>query len=86
MPAQVRVYTTTSCYYCVRAKALLNKRAVAFEEIDVSSSEAQREWLVQTTGRRTVPQIFIGEKSIGGYDDLVALDRKGDLMAMVNGG
>jgi glutaredoxin 3 len=85
MAAHVHVYTTRICHYCVRAKALLSKRGVAFVEVDVSGSAEKREWLVEVTGRRTVPQIFIGEQPIGGYDDLVALDRKGELMAMVGG-
>jgi glutaredoxin 3 len=85
MPAEVRVYTTRICHYCVRAKALLNKRGIAFVEIDVSGSAEKRDWLVQVTGRRTVPQIFVGDEAIGGYDELVALDRTGALMPMVVG-
>ncbi len=61
------------------AKQLLRERSVAFEEIDVSGDDATREWLVTATGRYTVPQIFIGEESIGGYDELAALDRAGRL-------
>jgi glutaredoxin 3 len=86
MAVPVKVYTTTYCPYCTRAKMLLNKRNIPFEEIDVTRDDALREWLVKASGQRTVPQIFIGEESIGGSDDLVALDKAGRLMAKVNGG
>ncbi len=75
----VRLYTTTFCGYCVRAKMLLRERGIAFEEIDVSGDHETRAWLVEQTGRRTVPQIFIGEEPIGGFDELRALDRSGEL-------
>lgn len=75
----VRMYTTQVCPYCVRAKALLKQRDIPFEEIDVSRDDAKRAWLVETTGRRTVPQIFIGDEAIGGFDDLHALDKSGEL-------
>ena len=76
----VKMYTTTFCPYCVRAKTLLKKRGIAFEEIDVSHDHATRAWLVEASGgRRTVPQIFIKGESIGGYDELAALDRSGGL-------
>jgi glutaredoxin 3 len=73
------MYSTRVCPYCVRAKALLQKRGIPFEEIDVSDDSNKRAWLVQTTGRRTVPQIFIHGESIGGSDELHALDRSGEL-------
>ena len=76
---RVRVYTTQVCPYCIRAKLLLRDRGIAFEEIDVSGNHEMRDWLVQTTGRRTVPQIFIGDEPIGGFDDLRELDRTGEL-------
>ena len=75
----VRVYSTQICPYCVRAKMLLKDRNIAFEEIDVTGDHDKRDWLVETTGRRTVPQIFIGEEAIGGFDDLRELDRTGQL-------
>jgi glutaredoxin 3 len=75
----VRLYTTVACAYCVRAKLLLKERGIAFQEIDVTGDHEAREWLVKTTGRRTVPQIFIGEEPIGGFDDLRALDLSGEL-------
>ena len=79
MPADVTMYTTRVCPYCHAAKRLLEKRKIRFHEIDVSEDPAKRAWLVQATGRRTVPQIFIGAEPIGGYDDLAALDAAGEL-------
>jgi glutaredoxin 3 len=79
MSAEVIIYTTRVCSYCVAAKRLLSGRGVAYQEVDVSSDDAKRAWLVETTGRRTVPQIFIAGEPIGGYDDLAALDRSGEL-------
>jgi len=76
---QVRLYTTMICGYCVRAKLLLKERGIAYEEIDVTGDHDARSWLVETTGRRTVPQIFIGDEPIGGFDELRALDRSGEL-------
>jgi glutaredoxin 3 len=81
----VRVYTTDYCGYCRRAKDLLRSRNVAFEEIDVTDDDDRRAWLVKTTGRQTVPQIFIGDEPIGGYTDLAALDRSGALKTMLEG-
>ena len=79
MSAEVIVYSTQVCPYCVAAKRLLTARSVPFQEIDVTGDDAKRAWLVEATGRRTVPQIFIGAEPIGGYDDLAALDRSGQL-------
>lgn len=75
----VRVYTTLVCPYCVRAKHLLRDRGIAFDEIDVTRDPEARSWLVEATGRRTVPQIFIGDEPIGGFDELRELDRSGAL-------
>ena len=75
----VVVYSTQYCGYCVRAKMLLDSRAIAYEEIDVSRDHEKRRWLVEATGRRTVPQIFIGDESIGGFEELRALDLSGGL-------
>ena len=77
MPADVTLYTTAVCPYCVAAKRLLRQRDIPFDEIDVTGDLAKRAWLVEATGRRTVPQIFIHGEPIGGYDDLAALDREG---------
>jgi glutaredoxin 3 len=79
MPAEVTVYTTRICGYCVAAKRLLTARNVPYKEIDVTGDAAKRAWLLQATGRRTVPQIFIAGESIGGYQELAALDRAGEL-------
>jgi glutaredoxin 3 len=81
----VTIYTTRVCPYCVAAKRLLNARGVPFVEIDVTGDDAKRAWLVDTTGRRTVPQIFIGGEAIGGFDDLAALDQSGKLAEMLQG-
>lgn len=75
----VRMYSTMICPYCIRAKLLLRERGVAYEDIDVTGDREARRWLVERTGRRTVPQIFIGEESIGGFEELRALDRSGEL-------
>ena len=83
--AEVEVYVTSYCPYCVRAKMLLKKKGVAFKEIDVSDDPAKRAWLRQATGQHTVPQIFIGGKSVGGSDDLHALDRAGQLDPLLAG-
>lgn len=77
--ARVRMFTTLICPYCIRAKMLLKGKKVAFEEIDVSADHDMRDWLVKTTGRRTVPQIFINDEAIGGFDELRALDLAGEL-------
>jgi len=79
----VDIYTTRVCGYCVAAKRLLAARQIPYEEIDVSRDDAKRAWLVEATGLRTVPQIFIGGESIGGYDELAALDQSGQLAAKV---
>jgi glutaredoxin 3 len=79
----VKIYTTRLCGYCFAAKHLLSKRGIAYEEVDVTGDPVQRKWLVQATGRRTVPQIFIGGEPIGGYEELAALDRSGKLASML---
>ena len=78
--APVKMYSTASCPYCVRAKALLRQRGVeAIDEIRVDERPGEREAMVRLTQRRTVPQIFIGDTYVGGCDELVALDRAGGL-------
>ena len=80
----VRMYTTQVCPYCQRAKALLRQRGVQhIDEIRVDLDPAQRDHMIQITGRRTVPQIFIGDTHVGGCDDLVALDQKGGLQSLL---
>jgi glutaredoxin 3 len=81
----VKMYTTQVCPFCVRAKALLKQRGVdVIEEIRVDLDPAQREHMMQVTGRRTVPQIFIGETHVGGCDDLMALDQRGALVSLLH--
>jgi glutaredoxin 3 len=80
----VRMYTTQVCPYCVRAKALLKQRGVAeIEEVRIDLDPAQRETMMRITGRRTVPQIFIGETHVGGCDDLIELDQRGGLLPLL---
>jgi len=81
---EVTIYTTQSCPYCVRAKSLLKKKGVAFQEIDVSMDHALRqEMTLRAGGARTVPQIFINGQHVGGSDDLAALDQAGKLDALL---
>lgn len=75
----VTIYTTPMCGYCSMAKRLLASKSVAYEEIDVGRNPAEREALIAKSGRQTVPQIWIGERHIGGCDDLYALDNAGEL-------
>jgi glutaredoxin 3 len=83
--AAVKMYTTQVCPYCVRAKALLKQRGVAdIEEIRIDLDPVARGQMVDITGRRTVPQIFIGATHVGGCDDLIALDQRGGLLPLLN--
>ena len=77
--AHVKIFTTPWCPYCIQAKRLLDRKGVAYENIDVSYDREMRAKLAQTTGRTSVPQIFINGQGIGGYDDMNALDRRGEL-------
>ena len=80
----VRMYTSEYCPYCLRAKALLQQRGVTdIEEIRIDLDPAERGRMVELTGRRTVPQIFIGDTHVGGCDDLYALDRQGGLLPLL---
>ena len=84
--ANVKMYTTQVCPYCIRAKMLLKQRGVAhIEEIRIDLHPAERQTMMQITGRRTVPQIFIGDTYVGGCDDLVELDRQGGLVPLLAG-
>lgn len=86
-PNRVRMYTTQVCPYCLRAKALLRQRGVeTIDEIRVDLDPAQRDAMVELTGRRTVPQIFVGDTHVGGCDDLIALDQRGGLAALLTAG
>jgi glutaredoxin 3 len=81
----VRMYTTQTCPYCIRAKALLLQRGVQrIDEVRVDLEPAQRMQMMELTGRRTVPQIFIGETHVGGCDDLIDLDRRGGLLPLLS--
>ena len=80
----VTVYTADYCFYCRAAKALLDRKGVTYVEVNVSDDDAERARLVERTGRRTVPQIFIGDAPVGGSDDLHALERAGELDALLN--
>ena len=80
----VKMYTTQVCPYCIQAKALLKQRGVlSIDEIRIDLDPAERESMVRLTGRRTVPQIFIGETHVGGCDELVALDKRGGLRPLL---
>jgi glutaredoxin 3 len=82
--AAVKMYTTQVCPFCIRAKALLKQRGVeAIEEIRVDLNPAERQTMMEITGRRTVPQIFIGATHVGGCDDLIALDQRGGLVPLL---
>jgi glutaredoxin 3 len=82
--AHVKMYTTQVCPFCIRAKALLKQRGVEqVEEIRIDLDAVQRDHMMAITGRRTVPQIFIGDTHVGGCDELMALDSQGKLMPML---
>ena len=77
---EVVMYSTTWCPYCDRARALLQRKSVAYREIKVDEDPGERETMLRLSGgRRSVPQIFIGDRHVGGFDDLYALDRSGEL-------
>jgi glutaredoxin 3 len=80
--ARIEVYTTAYCPYCVRAKRLLQERGLAYEEFDVEADDALRAQVIERSGRRTVPQIFIAGRAVGGYEELAALDASGELAAL----
>jgi len=81
---RVEVYTTATCPFCVRAKRLLEARRIPYEEIDVESDDERRAELVRRTGRRTVPQIFIDGRAIGGFEELAALDARQELAGLAD--
>jgi glutaredoxin 3 len=81
----VKMYTTQVCPFCIHAKSLLKQRGVdQIEEIRIDLDPSQRNTMMEITGRRTVPQIFIGDTHVGGCDDLIALDQRGALMPLLN--
>lgn len=80
----VKMYTTAVCPYCTRAKQILKSKGVeSIEEIRIDTDPDARTHMMEVTGRRTVPQIFIGETYVGGHDELVALDGKGELVPLL---
>ena len=80
----VKMYTTAVCPYCNRAKQILKAKGVEqIEEIRIDLDSAQRDHMMQITGRRTVPQIYVGDTHVGGCDDLMALDAKGGLLPLL---
>lgn len=80
----VKMYTTAVCPYCIRAKQILKSRGVShIEEVRIDLSDQERERMMALTGRRTVPQIFIGDVHVGGCDDLMALDSRGGLLPLL---
>lgn len=81
--SQVRIYTTSNCPYCVRAKSLFKRLDVPFEEIDLEGNAALRAKLSAENNWRTVPMIFIGERFVGGFDDLNELHRSGELSGLL---
>lgn len=85
VPASVVLYGTPYCSYCFRARNLLASKGVPFRDVDVSRDLELRRWLYERTGRPTVPQIFIDDQPIGGYDDLARLERQGTLDELLAG-
>ena len=81
--ANVIVYTSNNCPYCMAAKKLLNELNAKFKEIRIDNDDALREEMIKLTGKRTVPQIIIDEKPVGGFDDLSALHKSGTLQPML---
>jgi glutaredoxin 3 len=80
---RVELYTTVSCPFCVRAKRLLQARGIPYVEHDVGEDDELRAEIIRRTGRRTVPQIFVDQESIGGFEELAALDARGGLAGLV---
>jgi glutaredoxin 3 len=80
---EITVYTTPTCPYCFMALRLLKAKELPFRQVNVAGDGAKRGWLAEVTGQSTVPQVFIGERSIGGYTELAALERSGQLDAML---
>ena len=86
MSAKVTMYSTAVCPYCIRAEQLLKQRGVTqIDKIRIDQDPTRRDEMIEKTGRRTVPQIFIGERHVGGFDDLHAVDRQGGLTPLLQG-
>ena len=85
MMQAVKMYTTAVCPFCIRAKSILKAKGVEhIEEVRIDTDPVARDHMMQTTGKRTVPQIYIGTTYVGGCDDLMALDAKGGLLPLLN--
>ena len=82
---RIEIYTTRTCPFCIRAKQLLDRKGASYEEIDVGADPALRDAMTARAGRRSVPQIFLGDTHVGGCDDLYALDQAGRLDPMLRG-
>lgn len=82
--ADIQIYTTRLCPYCMMAKRLLDKKGVAYTEIKVDDKPGLREEMMQRTGRRTVPQIYIGDRHVGGFDDLYELEMTQELDSLLS--
>jgi glutaredoxin 3 len=82
---KIVIYVKARCQRCWRVKRLLRRRNYAFEVIDVSVDDEMRIWLVETTGSKTVPRVFVGGRLVGGFDEVRTLDRSGDLDRLVQG-
>lgn len=76
---EVVMYVSSWCPYCVRAKAILQRKGVSWKEVNIETDPSLRQHMIETTGRRTVPQIFIGDHHVGGSDELAAAERSGEL-------
>jgi glutaredoxin 3 len=83
--ARVQIYSKKSCPFCVRAKALLDRKGFPYEEIDAEGNDELRVWLAETSGQKTVPQIFVDGRPLGGYSDIDALDKQGKLDPLLRG-
>lgn len=84
MSQKVTVYVTNYCPYCNSAKRFLTSNGIEFETVDVTTDIERRNWLVETTGLRTVPQIFVGETPVGGYTDMDAMHRRGEFVPLLD--
>ncbi len=84
-PSGIIIYSSPFCGYCAAAKSLLEAKGAAYSEIDILAEPRRRAEMIERTGRRTVPQIFIGERHVGGFDDLQALEAAGELDPLLHG-
>ncbi|HSN00571.1 MAG TPA: glutaredoxin 3 [Rudaea sp.] len=83
---KIEIYTSASCAYCVAAKNLLKSRGLDYAEIRIDTDPARRDEMLARAQRRTVPQIFVNDRHVGGYEDLVAAERSGELARLIEGG